>query len=595
MRRSLLFQIFPVYLIAMLLAVGLLTLAATRVIRSAFYEEKEIELRSTTLLTSKALGLPSLFTELQEDEIHARRTALSNLVEDLPLRITVISRDGVVIADTHVDADRAENHAERPEVVQALAEGYGTHRRVSSSTSENSLYLAISFADSDQIPVGVVRSAASIAAIDRRVGEAFTAILLTGLLIIVGTTAPSFVVVRRIYSPLMTIQNAADRYAAGELNYRIERQGPEEIQAIADTLNGMAAQLSKTIAGITTQRNELEAILSSMVEGVIVVDQHRRISSINRAAGRLFRVDHEKVIGKSMIEALRNVEIDELASQTIAQGGAQEQGFVIYDSPLTHVQVHATTLNYEGSAGVLLVLNDISKMKQLENIRRDFIANVSHELRTPITSILGFVETLRDGALQDPAAAERFIEIIHGQSVRLNLIIEDLLSLSRLESINSEIPMEVCRIDQVVIKAIQACEHEAGRKEIHIQHSHEGGLPMARVNPALLEQALVNLINNAVKYSPKVSEVRVVTRISESLLKIEVTDQGEGIPRKDIERVFERFYRVDRARSRNVGGTGLGLAIVKHIGIAHGGEVTVMSTEGQGSTFTLHIPQTHSL
>ncbi len=594
MRRSLLYQIFPVYLTALLLAVGLLTFASTRVIRSAFYEEKKIELRNTTRLISTALELSRLLSDPNDEELSETRVDLAHLIADLPLRVTVISPEGVVLADTDIDPELAENHSARPEVVQALATGVGTHSRVSSSTAENSLYLALALTGTDLETVGVVRGAASVAGIDRRTREAFTAILLTGLLIIAGTTLPTFVVVKRIYRPLMTIQEAAVRYADGDLNYRIESQAPEEIQAIADTLNSMAAQLANTIAGITAQRNELEAILSSMVEGVIVVDENRRISSINRAAGRLFRVNHEAVTGKSMIEALRNVEIDELAAQTRERGGAQEAGLVIYDSPLTHVQVHATPLSYEGSAGVLLVLNDITKMKQLESIRRDFVANVSHELRTPITSILGFVETLRDGALQDSEAADRFIEIIHGHSVRLNLIIEDLLSLSRLESYNSEVPMENYKMDQIVTKAIQACEHEAERKEIHIHQSSEG-LPMARVNPALFEQALVNLINNAVKYSPKGGEVAVKTHIHESLLQVDVTDRGEGIPRRDIERVFERFYRVDRARSRDVGGTGLGLAIVKHIAIAHGGEVSVMSTEGQGSTFTLRIPQTQSL
>lgn len=594
MRRSLLYQIFPVYLIALLLAVALLTFAATRVIRDAFYEEKKIELRNTTNLVSKALELSTLFTQLDAHELSETRAALSNLVADMPLRVTLISTDGAVLADTHIDPDSAENHAKRPEVLQALATGTGTHSRVSSSTFEKSLYLAVSLTNANNEPVGIVRSAASVAGIDQRTSDAFTALLFAGLLIIAGTTLPTFVVVRRIYRPLMKIQEAARRYADGDLSHRIELRAPEEIQAIADTLNSMAGQLSNTIAGITAQRNELEAILSSMVEGVIVVDENRRISSINRAAGRLFRVDHEAVAGKSMIEALRNVEIDELVAQTIRRGGAQEAGLVIYDSPLTHVQVHATTLRYEGSAGVLLVLNDISQMKQLESIRRDFVANVSHELRTPITSILGFVETLRDGALEDSEAANRFVEIIHGHSVRLNLIIEDLLSLSRLESYNSEVPMEICQMEQIVAKAIQACEHEAERKEIHI-HQVQEGLPTARVNAALFEQALVNLINNAVKYSPKGGEVAVKTHIGETLLQIDVSDHGEGIPRRDIERVFERFYRVDRARSRDVGGTGLGLAIVKHIAIAHGGEVKVMSTEGQGSTFTLRISQSQSL
>ncbi|TVQ37288.1 MAG: HAMP domain-containing histidine kinase [Spirochaetaceae bacterium] len=590
MRRSLLYQIYPVYLIAIVLAVGSLTFAATRVIRGAFHTEKESQLRSSAELVTKALGAEVLAAQTKAQPSRTVELRLRELVGDLPLRFSVIGVDGVVLADTHIDSLSAEDHSRRPEVVRALREGTGSDTRRSFSTGENSLYVAVAIFDYNRQPIAVVRAAASVQTIDQRVREAFTVIILAGLLIITATTVLTLIIIKRIHRPLMAIQDAARRFAGGDLDHRIRLRAPQEINSVAETLNSMADQIASTIGGITAQRNELEAILSAMVEGVIVVDQHRRISSINRAAASLFGVDHRRVKGKSIIEALRNAEIDQLAEESLQSAAAREATIVIYDNAITHVQVHATTLQSEGETGVLLVLNDITRMKQLESVRRDFVANVSHELRTPITSILGFVETLRDGALDDSQAAKRFIDIIHSHSTRLNLIIEDLLSLSRLESFDAEIPMEECRVEAVVTKAVQACEPEAERRAIRVQQTSSGS-DTAQVNPALLEQALVNLVNNAVKYSPDGSSVEITTRNDGPVLLISVADHGSGIPRRDLTRVFERFYRVDHARSRDMGGTGLGLAIVKHIALAHNGEVTAESIEGRGSRFTLSIPQ----
>ncbi|TVR31109.1 MAG: HAMP domain-containing protein [Spirochaetaceae bacterium] len=590
MRRSLLYQIYPVYLIAILLVVGSLTYAATRVFRTAFYAEKETELHNSAALIANALGSQPFDPLPADSDAPAAEHVLAEFVHNLPLRVTLVDSAGTVLADSHIDAQHAENHAGRPEIVAAMAQGAGTDRRVSGSTGEKSIYVAVAVYDSAGHQSGVVRVAGSVSAIDQRTNEAFSAIILSALLILAATAGLTLIIVKRIHRPLLSIQQGALRYAAGDLAYRIQLRAPQEISAIADTLNSMADQLSDTIGSITAQRNELEAILSAMVEGVVVVDQRRRITAINRAAGELFRIDYRNVKGRSIIEALRNAEIDQIAEQTLQSGTRQEAGIVIYNNGMTHVSVHATTLHNENSPGVLLVLNDTTKMKQLESIRRDFVANVSHELRTPITSILGFVETLRDGALHDPQAAERFVEIIHSHSTRLNLIIEDLLSLSRLESYDAEVPLEWCQIDAIVEKAVQACEHDAERKSIQVQHTCAGA-ETVRVNAALLEQALVNLINNAVKYSPQGSDVEVTVNNTAELLQISVTDHGSGIPRRELARVFERFYRVDRARSRDMGGTGLGLAIVKHIALAHRGEVSVDSVEGRGSTFTLKLPQ----
>lgn len=612
MRRTLLVQIYPLYLVAILLAMGALTFTATRLFRTALYSEKETELHGMALLVRNQLTTidPAAWDapdgEQAPDNGTSGGDSLDDLVRalarDLPVRVTLSDTGGTVLVDTHLPAFRAENHAGRPEIAAALAGNVGTAVRVSSSIGENSLYVAIGVHDAQDRLLGVVRTAGSVERINRRVSEVFSAIVVAGLLIMAATMALTFVIMERVNRPLEAIRSGAQRFAAGQLGYRINIRTPREIGAVADTLNSMAGQLELTISDITTQRNELEAILTGMVEGVIVVDEQRRIRSINRAAGRLFHVDHTRARGTSVIEALRNAEIDQLAEQVLASGSGQETSITLYEREILHIFVHATPLPGQDAGGVLMVLNDITRLKRLENIRRDFVANVSHELRTPVTSILGFVETLRDGALHDPESATRFIEIIHSHSARLNLIIEDLLSLSRLESYDAEIPLEPCDMQTVISKTVEACEREAERKGITIHRPVFAGAAdglTVTANAPLLEQALVNLLDNAIKYSPAGSRVEIEATAPDApadstaprRLVVRVRDFGVGIPRKDLNRVFERFYRVDRARSRDMGGTGLGLAIVKHIALAHHGEVTVESVEGRGSTFTLTVPQ----
>ncbi len=420
--------------------------------------------------------------------------------------------------------------------------------------------------------------------------------ILTSVVLAAALLVVTLYLVLRVFRPLRAIAEAARRFSRGELTYRLELDAPPQLRAVADALNGMARQVDETITRISSQRNEVEAVFGSMVEGVVVVDRQRVINSLNSAAAVLFgrtpaEVKREAHRGKSVIEFLRNTDVDSFAGQVLEEQTALERTVTLYRKAPVYVQIHGTVLRDEQGecAGALLVLNDITRLKRLENMRRDFVANVSHELRTPITSIMGFVETLLEDDPGDEETRQRFLGIAHGHAQRLNLIIEDLLSLSRLESWEGELPREDCALEQIVSRTIGSCEAAAQRRGIAIRDSYVGATRVS-VNENLLEQALVNLVNNAVKYSNQDSVVEIVCRNDGQELQISVRDQGPGIPPADQLRVFERFYRVDRARSRAMGGTGLGLAIVKHIALAHNGEVSVTSMEGQGSVFTLCIP-----
>ena len=414
-----------------------------------------------------------------------------------------------------------------------------------------------------------------------------------GTLAIVVIVMVGLTIVRRAQDSQIAVHEAARAYAAGNLSFRVHTAGTSAESALVDEINAMAEALESRFAGIRDDREDLEAILSSMIEGVIVLNPDRTIRRINGAAARLFKVSAAGSVGRTVLECLRNAQVDEIASLTLETDEPVERPLTLYGEQTAHLQLHATRLAGGTTAettGIVVVTSDVTRLQQLEKIRRDFVANVSHELRTPITSIKGFVETLQDGVLDDREQSERFIEIILRHTNRLNLIIEDLLTLSRLEQPDSELLLGVHSIRPTIDAVVDVCQSQAEARNITIRSS-VAGTDTVRFNPTLLEQALVNLVDNAVKYSAEGTTVEIRVRSDEAIVRVDVIDQGQGISPEDLPRIFERFYRTDKARSRALGGTGLGLAIVKHIARAHGGDVTASSEIGRGSTFSLSIPQ----
>jgi len=355
----------------------------------------------------------------------------------------------------------------------------------------------------------------------------------------------------------------------------------------------MAAVTDERLNTLQAEKNEQEAVLASMVEGVLAFDSSERLISINQAAARMLELDGVQAIGRYIQEPVRNPQLQKFISAALASSEPLDSEIVYYGANSRILQAYGRTLLGIDARplGALIVLNDVSRIRHLKNLRRDFVANVSHELKTPITSIKGFVETLRDGAMNDPTDAGRFLAIIAKQTDRLNSIIEDLLSLSRIEEETQkrQVALVKAPIRKVLQGAMQTCEAKAAAKNIRLDLDCPQEV-MANANVILLEQAVVNLLDNAIKYSDDGKTVRVCGRQNDNGVTIAVSDQGWGIEKKHLPRLFERFYRVDKARSRDLGGTGLGLAIVKHIAIAHGGNVSVESAPGSGSTFSIHLP-----
>ena len=400
---------------------------------------------------------------------------------------------------------------------------------------------------------------------------------------------------QRLTRPLKKITAGVSRFAENQWPGRLPHEGGGELDALADTINQTAQQLHERIQMISHSHNEQEAMLASMEEGVLAIDMDGRIINLNQTCATLLGAEPDTVRGRIVHEVIRKPDLLKLVERAIAGQSPVECDLCVHDATERWLHAHGTTLHdaERRTIGALVVLHDITRLRRLENVRRDFVANVSHELRTPITSIKGFVETLLDDSLEDRENAMRFLRIVLRQVNRLNAIIEDLLILSRIEKGTEELTIELGEdsVHEVLQAAIEMWENQAADKGVTLQLDCDHGLK-ARMNAHLLEQAVVNLIGNAVKYSEAGSTVRVVAAEANGEIVIQVRDEGCGIEAKHLPRLFERFYRVDKARSRELGGTGLGLAIVKHIALAHRGSVAVESTVGHGSTFSIRLPVT---
>ena len=512
------------------------------------------------------------------------------------IRVTIIRQDGLVVGDTQADIEVLDNHSDRRELQDALFGGTGTSIRFSDSLGKNMIYVALPMVDLNGQNI-VVRTSMAAQDVRSEISNIYLRLSLGAALFLLLITGLTLLWQRKMINPIDALRRAAEAYAGGDLDFYIRVKEPADLKMVADSMNEMARNLKNRITEITAQREELRTVLTSMVEGVIVLDSDLKIRELNPAALALTGSAAEETRGKSLLEAFRNTELHELAGKILSSGSIQEQDILLSGETEIHLQVHGSVLPHdstrssESSARLVLVLNDITRLMNLENMRRDFVANVSHELKTPITAVKGYLETLLDGALEDEKVNRKFTDAAAKQAERLNAIVEDLLSLSRLEHGSwTEDDLETCSLETIANNAIRACRIKILQKDVNAFIQCEEDL-IVRVNPHLIEQAIVNLIDNAIKYSEQGSSIKILIEGRDNDAVFSIADEGIGIPAKDLPRVFERFYRVDKARSRELGGTGLGLAIVKHITMTHGGTVDAESTLGAGSKFSLLIPR----
>ncbi len=587
-RRRLFWQLYPATLLIALVALAAVARDATSSLRRFYLD------RTAEDLESRARLAEGQFIPLLAAGKHAEIDALcKTLGKRSSTRLTVILADGTVVGDSLEAPQQMDNHGRRPEVIDALEEGKGISLRYSQTLQETLRYVAVPARGGGRT-LGVVRAAVPLAAIDSVLGGISTHILVASLLVAVLLAAVTLIVARRVVKPLEELSHDAEWFARGDLGHRLSAGNSEEIGGLAETLNKLAADLSEKLATVVRQRNERDAILSSMVEGVLAIDADEHVLSMNAAAARLLGTDSSRAAGRLLAEIVRNSELQRLVAGVLSRQQPVEGEVVLRDREPRSLYVHGTVFRDapDSRAGAVLVFHDVSDLKRLESVRREFVANVSHELKTPVTSIQGYVETLLDGAMNNSEEREKFLRIVAKHTERLHAILEDLLTLARVEQ-ESEKREDLLRrgpVRPVLEAALADCAAKAAAKRVRLTAtcSAESAVPM---NASLLEQALVNLLDNAIAYSPEGESIDVDCIEGEGEIEVRVRDRGCGIAREHLPRIFERFYRVDPSRSRESGGTGLGLAIVKHIVQLHGGRATVQSAPGEGSTFSLFLPK----
>jgi two-component system phosphate regulon sensor histidine kinase PhoR len=587
-KRKLIWHIYPWVLLITLLPLLAIILYTSNTGRELFMNGTRAD------LLNQARILQNSVTRLLEQD---RPDEIDRLCKETgavsSTRFTVILPDGRVIGDSQKNPGSMDFHGNRPEILNALKTGTGSSERYSATLNHQMMYVALRLSNQEGRHLGVLRTAIPVTAIDRALHTIEIRTAVGGLVVALLAAMISLYVTRRISRPIEEMKYGAELFAGGDLTHRLPTPPSAELAGLADTMNAMALQLEDRIQTVISQRNEYEAVLSSMVEGVIAVDQDETILSINQAALDMLKIRSSDAKSRTIHEVVRNRQflefvMDSLAGKTLGEKDVEIQG------PEKHI-INIRSMALRNAAnehiGSLVVLNDVTKIRHLESIRKDFVANVSHEIKTPLTAIKGFVETLQQGMDKGQGDNLKFLGIIDKHVNRLNAIVEDLLALARIEQIDEKATMalEKRRLKSLLENAVNVVQHRVDVKNISLEVQIEEN-PHIRVDSTLFEQALVNLLDNAVAYSPENGRVTIAAEQGKKEFVITITDQGIGIAQQHLPRLFERFYRVDKARSRKHGGTGLGLAIVKHIAQAHGGKVTVESQPGQGSIFRIHLP-----
>jgi two-component system phosphate regulon sensor histidine kinase PhoR len=501
-------------------------------------------------------------------------------------RVTLVAIDGRVLADSEADPAAMELHHLRPEIAQALSTGEGVSVRRSDTVGQDLMYYAWKLPE----PEGaVLRMAVPVAGLEEHYAALTRALFLFGGAALLAAAIVCFALVRRHTGPLMELTRVAERIASGDLSVRSMVRERGEVGALARSLNEMADSLAARVAEERKSRAEIEALLAGMDEGVIAADLQQKILLHNGAAARLLDFDSAGASGRLLWEVVREEGVIRAARETLASGGRRT--FKVGPVRNRHLDVSVYSWPEAGPPeGVVIVAHDATESVRYQELRKEFVANVSHELRTPLTMIKGFVETLRDGALSDPVKGPEFLATIEKHVDQLTNLVSDLLELSRLESREGLPRMARVEVATTLARVVEFMKPAAEKRRQTLELSANGGLPGIAGDPDYLERAVGNLVDNAIKYTPEGGRIRVSAKPDDGHVVIEVSDTGIGIPPEDVPRVFERFYRVDKSRSREMGGTGLGLSIVKHVVHVHGGTVDVESVVGKGTTIRVRLP-----
>jgi two-component system phosphate regulon sensor histidine kinase PhoR len=520
-------------------------------------------------------------------------TKIKEMRSQIGLRITIITADGSVIADSYEPLELLDNHRDRPEIADALEGKTGKFIRYSSTMKENFLYTAVPLTQQGKT-VGVVRLASSLAPLEANFTNVrsvlFAAFAITSLLAILI----SIHLAGKFTSPLEEITRVAQEMAKGHLDKRVHIRTGDEIELLAHTLNKLASSLDDTVTETLAEKRKLELILAHMDNAVILFDRYGRMETYNEMARTTFDITYP-MLGMHNIQVIGNNAFDRTLQESVAavENRSIELKIELRGKKRVFQLALAPISNESDVSGVLCVFHDITTLQELHERQVDFVANASHELATPLTAIKGFAETLLDGALSDQDLSQKFLTIIHSEAERMQRLVSDLLQLAKLDSneYRHQVYLEPVELNRFIDTVVKELSPHWQRKQLSLTVNVDSSLPLTVLaNPDWLKQVLINLLDNAIKYTPAGGKIAICSQLSEGLAQVSITDTGIGIPASDLPLIFDRFYRVEKARSRSAGGTGLGLAIVKFIVEALGGRIWAQSKVNSGTTFTFTLP-----
>lgn len=576
------------FLIVLTVLVGFIGIYVGKLLENTYLDILESRLSKEAKIISDDIFFNHLFTNPEQ-----LQNQIKQFSQGISARITVINKDGKVLGDTESDPNSMPNHLYRPEVQNAIKEGIGQTIRYSVTLKHDMLYVAIPMKENGEI-AGIIRLAVPETTISETVKKIWFSLTL-GLLgtflvfgIIIGNVS------HMVTRPIEEIIKVAREVTGKNYKKRIAINPKGEIGQLAQAINFMIESLEQQMSTLTENKQRLQGIINNLFSGILLVNDNRRIVLANEASTQLLGYKLENLIGHSYQEIGKSTGLNPLIGRCLEYGDKVRDEIHLYYPEEKIIDVNlASYKNDTGEIkGVIVLLHDITSIRRLEKLRSEFVANVSHELKTPITSIKGFTETLLDGALEDPEISRYFLTIINEESDRLYRLISDILDLSRVEQKKMPLKIEEMNITKLIKETASLLREEARDKGIALIIPPTDDRILFEGDSDRLRQVLLNLISNAINYTPENGEVRIKVReTGENQIELQVSDTGIGIEPEHLHRIFERFYRVDKARSRESGGTGLGLAIVKHLVESHHGQITVESQEGMGTTFTILLPK----
>ena len=579
MFKSIQWRIAVPFILLILVSMGILGGYLVSFVRNSQIDNLRFHLEEEARITAEA-SLPLLSQNRDADALAKK------LGREIDARITIIASDGRVLGDSQENPATMENHATRPEVQDALTSGLGESTRYSITLGEQMMYVAVTVSEQGKV-MGVARAALPLTVVEQSVNHLTVTIGLAMAGVALLAMLAAGLIARRITQPVRYLTGAANKIAAGQLGGKIAVSTRDEVGQLGAAFNEMSANLKRMIEEVSLEKTKLSTILGSIVDGVIVTDIEGKVLVTNRAAEKLFGLEGKDVLGKALIEAVRDYEVDTVFKQCLKTGTEQSTQFE--SGIMRHfIRVVAVPVIDGSISEMLFLFQDLTELRNLQTMRRALVGNISHELRTPIAGIKAMVETLSDGAIDDRAAATDFLARIEAEVDRLAQIVSEITELSRIETGKAELRLEPVNLNSLIQEVAEQLTPLAERQQVAISTNLMPGLKEVKVDRDRIKQTLVNLVHNAIKFNRPGGKVILSTASDQAAVTVSISDTGIGISQKDLPHIFERFYKADKARSR--GGSGLGLAIAKHTIQAHGGKIMASSEEGKGSTFSFSLP-----